>query len=154
MRRGRPTERRSSAWRLTLGNLVEVRQDGRLVHIALNRPEKRNALSTELCRELVAAIDRADGDTGVGAILLSGNGKSFCAGMDLSEVDAADPEVLGQLHDQLFTAIARVTTPIVAAIHGAALAGGTGLAANAHVVLASADATFGLTEVRIGLWPF
>jgi enoyl-CoA hydratase/carnithine racemase len=135
-------------------NVLEIRRQGRLIHLALNRPDKRNALNLELCRELVAAIDLADSDPAIGAILLSGNGKSFCAGMDLSEISTAEPDALSHLHERLFTTGWRAMTPIVAAVHGAALAGGTGLAANAHILIAASDATFGLTEVRIGLWPF
>jgi enoyl-CoA hydratase/carnithine racemase len=144
MRRGRRMGRRCSAWRLML---IEVRQEGRVCRVTLNRPEKRNALNVELCRELAEAFDRANADPSVGAILLNANGPSFCAGMDLGETSDAE------IHERLFTTIHRVRTPIIAAVHGAALAGGTGLVANAHIVFAKPDARFGLTEIRIGLWP-
>ena len=134
--------------------MLRVSRDGRVLRLELNRPEKRNALNGELCRELAAAIEEGDRDTGVGAILLSGAGKSFCAGMDLDEMLTPAEAGLGEVHERLFTIGSRVTTPIIAAVQGSALAGGTGLAANAHIVVASADATFGLTEIRIGLWPF
>ena len=130
--------------------LIEVQRDGRLLRVALNRPEKRNALNLALCRELVSALEAAQQDAEVGAVLLSGNGKSFCAGMDLNEITAS----VDDLHDRLFTAFAWLRKPLIADVHGAALAGGTGLAANAHIVFASEDATFGLTEIRMGLWPF
>lgn len=133
---------------------IETTQNERVLRIALNRPEKRNALSLDLCRELVSTLDDADSDRRIGAVLLCGNGKSFCAGMDLTEAGTAHPAALSQIHEQLFTVQTRITKPIVAAVHGAALAGGMGLAANAHIVVASEDATFGLTEIRIGLWPF
>jgi len=134
--------------------VLQTALDGRVLRVALNRPEKRNALNLELCRELVAALDRADSDPKAGAVLLSGNGKAFCAGMDLNEVLSAPQGPLGKVHEQLFIAGARMTKPVVAAVQGPALAGGTGLVANAHIVVASEDATFGLTEIRIGLWPF
>jgi enoyl-CoA hydratase/carnithine racemase len=127
--------------------LIEILQDGRVCRITLNRPEKRNALNLQLCNQLIEAFDRADADSSVGAIVLAGKGPAFCAGMDLSET--SDPEI----HDRLFTTIHRVRTPIIAAVHGAALAGGTGLVANAHIVIAKPDARFGLTEIRVGLWP-
>jgi enoyl-CoA hydratase/carnithine racemase len=127
---------------------------GRLLRLALNRPDKRNALNLELCRALVEALEAADRNPDVGAILLTGNGKSFCAGMDLHEIAEADTGPISQVHEQLFTLGARLGKPLIAAIHGAALAGGTGLVANCHIVIASADATFGLTEIRLGLWPF
>ena len=134
--------------------MLQASREGRVLRLTLNRPEKRNALNGALCRELVAAIEEGDRDLGVGAILIRGAGKSFCAGMDLDEMLTPAEADLGHAHERLFTIGRRVTTPIIAAVQGAALAGGTGLAANAHIVVASEDATFGLTEIRIGLWPF
>jgi methylglutaconyl-CoA hydratase len=131
--------------------LIEVAIEGRVCRVALNRPEKRNALNMAVCRELIAAFDRAD--PAIGAILLCGNGPAFCAGMDLAEVLSADQDELMALHERLFTVIDRARKPIVAAVQGPALAAGMGLAANAHVVVAGSDARFGLTEIRIGLWP-
>src|ERR1700730_3014534 len=134
--------------------MLESSRDGRVLRLTLNRPEKRNALNGALCKELVEAIEEGDRDPGVGAILVRGAGKSFCAGMDLDEMLTPAEADLGVAHERLFTIGRRVTTPIIAAVQGAALAGGTGLAANAHIVVASEDATFGLTEIRISLWPF
>ena len=128
-------------------------KEGRVLHIALNRPEKRNALNLEMCRELVQAFDQADESQSVGAIVLTGNGPCFCAGMDLRESVKADQLEMGRIHERLYSTIQRVRTPIISAVHGAALAGGTGLVANTHIAVASPDARFGLTEVRIGLWP-
>ncbi|HEY1337891.1 MAG TPA: enoyl-CoA hydratase-related protein [Bryobacteraceae bacterium] len=137
-----------------MSDLLESVLHGRVLRLALNRPDKRNALNAELCRAIVSAIEDADRDPHVGAILLTGNGKSFCAGMDLKEVELGNAEEINRAHEQLFTIGSRVGKPIVAAIHGAALAGGTGLVSNCHIAIASADATFGLTEIRLGLWPF
>jgi enoyl-CoA hydratase/carnithine racemase len=120
----------------------------------LNRPEKRNALNAETCLELVRVIEQAESDSSIGAILLAGNGKSFCAGMDLSELGSVIPDHLNRAHEQLFTLGARLAKPVVAAVRGAALGGGTGLVANCHVVIADENASFGLTEIRLGLWPF
>jgi enoyl-CoA hydratase/carnithine racemase len=133
---------------------LRISRVGRVLRLELNRPEKRNALNGDLCWELASAIEEGDRDSTVGAILLGGAGKSFCAGMDLDEMLTPAQDALAEVHERLFTIGARATTPIIAAIHGAALAGGSGLAANAHIVIASTDATFGLTEIRIGLWPF
>ena len=132
--------------------LITVRQEWRVQTITLNRPEKRNALNAELCKELADSMDRAD-HHGVGAIVLNANGPSFCAGMDLRETLDIDQIQLAGIHERLFTVIHRSRTPIIAAVHGAALAGGTGLVANCHIVIAKPDAMFGLTEVRIGFWP-
>ena len=124
-----------------------------MLRLTLNRPEKRNALNAELCRDLAEAPREADYDPAVGAILLSANGKSFCAGMDLDEVDARllkrSTTPRSALHHRR-----AARKPLVAAVQGAALGGGTGLVANCHIVIASEDATFGLTEIRLGLWPF
>jgi enoyl-CoA hydratase/carnithine racemase len=146
-----------------LDSVLHSVQKGRLLHLTLNRPDKRNALDRELCRRLVQALEQADADPAIGAILLDGHGKSFCAGMDLDQAgqaDQADQAASGNaleintLHERLFTIGARLGKPLVAAVHGAALGGGTGLVANCHIVVAAENATFGLTEIRLGLWPF
>ena len=133
--------------------------EGRVLCLTLNRPDKRNALSLALCRAIVTAVEEAWRDERVGAILLRGAGRSFCAGMDLGEM--LTPEFttgaassLSHVHERLFTLGLRSPKPVLAAVQGAALAGGTGLVANAHIVIAAEDAQFGLTEIRIGLWPF
>jgi enoyl-CoA hydratase/carnithine racemase len=133
--------------------LIETSRNERVLHITLNRPEKRNALDLQMCIALVEAFDKADVDHTVGAIVLSGNGPSFCAGMDLKESLEVDQVQLAGIHERLYSTIHRIGKPIVAAVHGAAFAGGTGLVANAHIVVAHPDARFGLTEVKIGLWP-
>jgi len=133
---------------------LQISREGRVLHLVLNRPDRRNALNMDLCTALGAALEEAENDAGVGAVLLRGNGKSFCAGMDLHEVLAPSSGDVNEIHERIFTAGIRLTKPLIAAVHGAALAGGTGLAANCHIVVAADDATFGLTEIRIGLWPF
>lgn len=133
--------------------MIETSRHGRVLRVALNRPDKRNALNLEVCRTLVETLDEADGQRSIGAILLTANGPAFCAGMDLREAVDIDQVQLAGVHERLFTTIHRLRTPMVAAVTGAALAGGTGLVANAHIVVAGPDARFGLTEVRIGLWP-
>jgi enoyl-CoA hydratase/carnithine racemase len=137
-----------------MSETLQIDRQGRVLHLMLNRPDRRNALNMELCTALGEAFDKAESDPGVGALLLSGNGKAFCAGMDLHEVMTSAAGAVNEMHERIFIAGLRMTKPLVAAVHGPALAGGTGLAANCHVVLASDDATFGLTEIRIGLWPF
>ena len=137
-----------------MSSLLEIHREGRLVTIALNRPEKRNALNVQLCRELVETLETADQEPGVGAILLLGNGKCFCAGMDLSEITDGATDEISDIQERLFTIGGRLGKPLVGAVQNAALAGGTGLAANCHIVIARVDAAFGLTEIRLGLWPF
>ncbi len=137
-----------------MNDILETYRDGRLLRVVLNRPDKRNALNAELCRELVKTLEDADHDPDTGAILLTANGKAFCAGMDLNEIGIAASDALNQAHEQLFTIGARVSTPIIAPVRGPALGGGMGLAANCHILVAAEDAFFGLAEIRLGLWPF
>jgi enoyl-CoA hydratase/carnithine racemase len=137
-----------------MSDVLQVYREGRLLHIALNRPEKRNALNLQICRELVHVLERADQDEAIGAILLTGNGKCFCAGMDLAEIANGDTDEISSVQEQLFTIGSRLGKPLVAGVQNAALAGGTGLAATCHIVIAREDAAFGLTEIRLGLWPF
>ncbi len=137
-----------------MSGVLESELRGRVLHVRMNRPEKRNALSVELCRELVRAIEGADNSRTAGAILLTAAGPAFSAGMDLSEIDAVGARAIDTAHEQLFTIGARLSIPIIAAVTGPALGGGTGLVANCHIVIASPRATFGLTEIRLGLWPF
>jgi enoyl-CoA hydratase/carnithine racemase len=129
-------------------------QHGRVLQIVLDRAEKRNALNRDLCRAILEAAEGAARDPGVGAILLTGSGKSFCAGMDLDEVAVGLSPETNILHERLFTIGVRISKPLIAAVQGAALGGGTGLVANCHIVIAEPGATFGLTEIRLGLWPF
>jgi len=133
--------------------MIDTRHDGRVRVLTLNRPEKRNALNLYICRALVDALEQANDDPSVAAILLTANGKAFCAGMDLSEAQTADRTQLNEVHERLFTINTRLRKPLIAAVHGAALAGGTGLVANAHIVVAEDQSTFGLTEIRIALFP-
>ncbi len=137
-----------------MSEVLESELRGRVLHLRMNRPEKRNALSVELCRELVQAMEGADSSHAAGAILLTAAGPVFSAGMDLAEIDGDTTTAIDVMQESLFTIGARLSIPIVAAVCGAALGGGTGLVANCHVVIASPQATFGLTEIRLGLWPF
>jgi enoyl-CoA hydratase/carnithine racemase len=137
-----------------VSDLLEIARQGRVLRITLNRPEKRNALNAELCHSLVSAIEDGAKDAAIGAILLTANGPSFCAGMDLSEIGESSSDRLDQAHEQLFTVGSRLPKPLIAAVDGPALGGGTGLVANCHIVVASENASFGLTEIRLGLWPF
>jgi enoyl-CoA hydratase/carnithine racemase len=137
-----------------MSDILEITHHGRVLRIALNRPDKHNALSSDLCRELVDAINRANRDVHIGAIVLTGNGDSFSAGMDLKELGNVSIETISNVHEQLFTLSMRLGTPLIAAVNGLAVGGGTGLVANCHIAVASEQARFGLTEIKLGLWPF
>jgi enoyl-CoA hydratase/carnithine racemase len=131
-----------------------ARHDGNILRITLNRPEKRNALSFAMCRQLAAAFEDAARDREIRAVVLTANGNSFCSGMDLLELDNVDLDAMADLHVAIFNVGKRMQKPIVAAVHGDAFAGGTGLVAAAHVVVAGPRVAFGLTEIKVGLWPF
>ncbi len=132
--------------------LVSSKQ--RVLHIALNRTEKRNALNAELCRGLVAAISEAQQQDDIGCIMVSATGTVFCSGMDLDEANEIDEAELASVHDALFSVGSQSIKPIVMAVQGAALGGGLGLVAQGHIVFASDGVNFGLPEIRVGLWPF
>lgn len=134
--------------------VLKIAREGRLLRLRLNRPEKRNALNRALIRALLAAFDQAGADPEIGAVLLEGEGPVFCAGLDFSEIlsDEAPDDIL--LHDRLFNIGETTNKPVVAAVQGAALAGGMALVANAHVAVAAQGSTFGMTEIRLGLFPF
>jgi enoyl-CoA hydratase/carnithine racemase len=137
-----------------MSDILEISRTGRVLSLRLNRPDKRNALSAELCREIVRAVDDANSDPAIGVIVLAANGPVFCAGMDLAEVRPGNSDEINLAHEQLFTLGARIVKPLIGVIEGAALGGGTGLVCNCHIAIASPQATFGLTEIRLGLWPF
>jgi len=134
--------------------LLKQTIDGRLLRLTLARPEKRNALHSELVRALLAAFESSAANRNIGAILLDAEGTTFCAGMDLEEAPTVDPATLVQLQSNLFEIGRTLTKPIIAAVQGSAYGGGVALVANAHIVLASDTARFGLTELRVGMWPF
>ena len=133
--------------------------DGAIARIRLNRPEKRNALNDELISGIKDALQRARSDQSVRVILLSGEGKDFCSGADLSALQKiAAASVSENAEDaralmELFLLIREVPVPVVAAVRGRALAGGCGLASACDLVLAASSARFGYPEVKIGFVP-
>lgn len=137
-----------------MSDLLLTETHGRILRLVMNRADKRNALSAAFCRELVDAIHHANRDPEVGAIVLDANGPVFSAGMDLQELGEVEQEGLNNIQEQLFSVNTRLATPLIAAVDGPALGGGLGLVANAHIVVASHKARFGITEIKIGLWPF
>jgi enoyl-CoA hydratase/carnithine racemase len=126
----------------------------RILHITLNRPEKRNALNAGICRGIVDAIEAAQHNEDIACVMITANGPVFCAGMDLDEALSADQAELSELHESLFTIGARSIKPIIVGVNGAALGGGLGLAVQGHAVFAGQKAFFGLPEINVGLWPF
>ncbi|MBM7713495.1 enoyl-CoA hydratase-related protein [Siminovitchia sp. FSL H7-0308] len=139
---------------------VLYEQSDHVVKIQLNLPKLRNPLTEQLAGDLVNAIRRADRDKTVRAIVVTGSGKAFSAGGNLKEFKENFVKPVPQLYDEgiksneLFRLGAEVSTPIITAVNGPALGGGTGLAAMSHIAIASDQATLGLTELRLGLVPF
>jgi methylglutaconyl-CoA hydratase len=132
--------------------------DDRIALITLNRPEKRNAVSFELVAEVLAALDEID-KSPAQVVIITGAGKAFCAGLDLDELKG----LLGKTHEenvkdsarmaQIFRRIYDFPLPMIAAVNGAAIAGGTGIATMCDFTLAVPEAKFGYTEVKIGFVP-
>ena len=128
--------------------------------ITLNRPDKRNAISYELIHDLRSVLSAAaSSDSGAQVVILTGAGTAFCAGMDLDNLK----QMIGHTPEQttqdaqtmagVFRALYEFPKPTIAAVNGAAIAGGTGLATLCDFTLAVPEAKFGYTEVRIGFVP-
>jgi len=127
-----------------------------VIRIVLDRPDRRNALNASMIAELTGELSRLDTDDDVRVVAISGAGQDFCAGADLKEVRASiESGVLASLADaqalgDLFLTMRRMSKPIVAVVHGRALAGGCGLATACDLVVAASSASFGYPEVRLG----
>jgi methylglutaconyl-CoA hydratase len=127
--------------------------------IVLNRPDKRNALSRQMIADLLQAFDDLHQERKVRAVILTGAGSAFCAGMDLAEMQsAADrPDAFQQWHDdavlyrELIDKMLLFPKPIIAAVNGPAVAGGAGLALASDLVVATPAAKFSLPEPRRGV---
>ncbi|MEM7004001.1 MAG: enoyl-CoA hydratase/isomerase family protein, partial [Pseudomonadota bacterium] len=122
--------------------------------ITLNRPENRNALSAVLVNELYTHLNNAVADDSVRSIVITGNGPAFCAGADLKSppgqvVDGREPVS----YPDILNLILDCPKPVIAAINGAAFAGGLGMVGAADIVVTVEDAQFSFSEVRIGVIP-
>ena len=141
-----------------MSELLTTETEG-ILTLTLNRPDKRNALNESLIDLLKTALADAAENPGLRAIVLKGNGKDFCSGADLSALrKIAESGAIENLEDaesllELFVMIRRTRVPVIAAVHGRALAGGCGLATACDVVLAAESARFGYPEVKIGFVP-
>lgn len=128
-------------------------------YLTLNRPEKRNALNDALISALKSELRKVNDDAALRAVVIRGSGKDFCSGADLSALQKiSESSYEENLEDarslaDLFTIIRGVQVPVIAAVHGRALAGGCGLATGCDIVLAARSARFGYPEVKIGFVP-
>ncbi|MFL5582459.1 MAG: enoyl-CoA hydratase/isomerase family protein [Gemmatimonadaceae bacterium] len=128
----------------------------RIATLTVNRPDKLNALNDATIRELGAAIDELRGREDVGGIILTGAGRAFVAGADISELAGQTPveaKARAQRGQEVFRRFETSPKPTVAAVNGFALGGGCELAMSCHVRLASEHAKFGQPEVKLGIGP-
>jgi methylglutaconyl-CoA hydratase len=142
-----------------MAETVLVEDAGGVRTLRLNRPERRNALTPEMQAELTVALRMAGDDPACRVVVLAGSGEAFCAGLDLKvlagvEAGAAgDPDADASRVATMFRTLYECPKPTIAAVHGAALAGGCGLATICDFTLAGPEARFGYTEARIGFVP-
>ena len=133
--------------------LVENRDSVRL--LTMNRPQKRNALNSELTQALLDTLRAADKDESVGCIVLTGAGPGFCAGADLSEFEDLQAAVAAQnraeLTMQLHLSFSRICKPVVTAINGSAMGGGAGLAIAGDLAVMADSAQLGYPEPKHGI---
>jgi len=139
-------------------NTLQLAFDAGIATLTLNRPDKRNAISYELIADLLRALDEVR-NSSARVLILTGAGKAFCSGMDLDNLKS----LIGRAPEQsledsrtmasLFRSLYEFPKPTIAAVNGAAIAGGTGLALLCDFTLAAPEAKFGYTEVRIGFVP-
>src|SRR5271157_3290679 len=137
---------------------LQLAFDSGMATLTLNRPDKRNAVSYELIDDLIRALEEVRNST-ARILILTGAGKAFCSGLDLDNLKA----LIGRTPEQnledsrtmvgLFRSLYEFPKPTIAAVNGAAIAGGTGLALLCDFTLAVPEAKFGYTEVRIGFVP-
>lgn len=137
---------------------IKVTQSGHIREVVINRAEKLNALNSAIIKDLAKALHEANEDKETRVVILTGAGeKAFVAGADIAEFahfNATQGRELSQKgQDVLFTAVEKMTTPVIAAINGFALGGGLELAMSCHIRLASANARLGLPEVSLGVIP-
>jgi len=140
---------------------LHVDRDGPFARVTLARPEVRNAFNAELINELTATFEElnAEPPDALRGVVLAGEGATFCAGADIEWMRAAvglslgDNERDAAAMQGMFATIDACPVPVIARVQGAALGGGMGLCAVSDIVVATADATFGFTETRLGILP-
>ncbi|MGH2381889.1 MAG: enoyl-CoA hydratase-related protein [Candidatus Limnocylindria bacterium] len=134
-------------------------REGAVEQLTLNRPDVRNAFNEHVIEELTRWAEATGRDKAVRCVVLSGAGKSFCAGADLTwmsrmtaytrEENVRDAQAMARM----FSALDTLPIPLIGRVHGTALGGGSGLAAVCDIVVAAEDALFGFTEVKLGILP-
>lgn len=136
-----------------MDNPVLYQEEGSIAIITLNRPERHNSFTQQLLARLYDAIDRVQSTPGIRVGIITGNGKSFCSGIDLQVIgkdNLFDPRGDGK---ELPDVIGACEKPLIAAINGAAVTGGFELALNCDILIASENAKFGDTHAKVGIHP-
>lgn len=133
--------------------LLKVWRERGVGHVRLNRPEARNALSEAIRQELRQAFRAAEADPDTRVVLLSGEGKNFCAGADIRELSRREPLEAAWTADRLDILIESSAKPVIAAMHGPTLGGGMELAMACTLRVVSEDFVGGLPEVKLGAFP-
>lgn len=142
-----------------MDSMIERRREGPVLTLALNRPDIHNAFNPALVAELTSAFREASETPGVRVVVLTGNGRSFCAGADVTAMRAAADYTFEQnvadahaIFD-LMLAVDNCSRPVVGRVNGAAIGGGVGLVACCDIVVVAEGATFGFSESRLGIVP-
>jgi enoyl-CoA hydratase len=136
-----------------------VSQEGQTLVVTMNRPEARNAITGEMMSIMVDAWDRVDSDEGIRSCILTGAGGAFCAGADLKSMSRNSPSesfASGKFDPSRIPGLLkgrRLTKPLIAAVEGPAIAGGTEILQGTDIRVAGASARFGVSEARWGLFP-
>ena len=138
---------------------LSITRRGDVMHVTLSRPEVRNAFDARMIAELLSGFEGFARDTTIRAVVLSGEGKAFSAGADLNWMKASLDHTVDQNREEarglvrMFRAIDECPCPVIAQVQGPALGGGAGLISVCDVVIATPQAKFGFTEVRVGVVP-
>ncbi len=135
---------------------IRVQREGTTETITLNRPDRRNAIGPVMTSELLYALEDARGDEGVRVIVITGEGKAFCAGGDFAEMTNPPSEPRLTLRGDfaaLMLALAKTTKPVIAKVNGVAMGGGLGMVAASTFAVASSDVILGTPEIKVGLFP-
>ncbi len=139
-----------------VASVVSLDGEDGIFTLTLRRPEALNALSTEMCREILAALSQVDRDPAARVLILTGEGRAFCAGADLKERDGVPPDAIWRHNRSIFQIpleLERLAVPVIAAINGFALGGGCELALGCDLRWAASTAEFGCPEVTRGIIP-
>lgn len=142
-----------------MAEVVRSKLAGGVLTVVIDRQEQRNALNIDVNRGLLEALEQARVQDAVRVVVLTGAGeRAFCAGADLGGLspDAGAVELHRgrEMFGQVLQALRKLPKPVIARVNGAALAGGFGLALGCDLAVAADHATFGTTEVKVGMWPY